>query len=234
MSSQFWINDPSIILNKEYIFNIWPTPKMCFEEKLNSITRLVIILTAFGFLITMNTKFIVIGTITIIIIAFLYFYKIDKINKDTMNEGFSSMGQQKIDKNSLGEFLKEEFKEGNSKNPFSNVLLTEISDDPQRKSSPPSFNPTVDEDIIKNTKKMVQDLNPGIKNTDEQLFGSLIDNFDLEQSMRPFYSTPNTKIANDMNAFAEWLYHDLKYTAKESTPEGAIARTADAYRYTLY
>jgi hypothetical protein len=234
MSSQFWINDPSVILNKEYIFNIWPQNKMCFEEKLNSITRLVIILTFLGFLITMNVKFIITGIITIIITALLYFYKIDKINKDTMNEGFGVMGKQIIDKNNLDDFLKEEFKEGNSKNPFSNVLLTEITDDPYRNSSPPSFNPTVDEDIMKNTKKMVQDLNPGIKNTNEQLFGSLIDNFDLEQSMRPFYSTPNTKIANDMNAFAEWLYHDLKYSAKESTPEGAIARTADSYRYTLY
>jgi hypothetical protein len=50
----------------------------------------------------------------------------------------------------LDNVLKSEFKEGNKKNPFSNVLLTQIGDNPERKSAPPSFNVDVDEDITKN------------------------------------------------------------------------------------
>jgi hypothetical protein len=171
--------------------------------------------------------------VTLFLISIVYFYK-----KDWIKEGFqiqNQLGGEQIELGSdnLEPFLETEFKEGNYKNPFSNLLLTEIMDDPERKSAPPSFNPIVDEDIIKNTKKMIQHLNPGIKNTDKQLFSSLTDNFDLDQSMRPFYSTPNTKVANDMNAFAKWLYHDFKFSSKESTAEGAMARTADAYRYIL-
>jgi hypothetical protein len=61
------------------------------------------------------------------------------------------------------------FKEGTKKNPFSNVLLTQITDEPNRKSAPPSFNVDVDEDITQNVKRSVQMMNPSIKNTNKQL-----------------------------------------------------------------
>ena len=35
------------------------------------------------------------------------------------------------------------------------------------------------------------------------------DNFGFEQSMRNFYSTPNTRVPNDQKAFAEYLYGDM-------------------------
>jgi hypothetical protein len=129
--------------------------------------------------------------------------------------------------------LNDEFKEGNKRNPFSNVLLTQINDDPERKSAPPSFNVDVDEDITKNIKKTVQMLNPGIKNTNKQLYGDLWENFQLDQSNRVFYSTPNTRVENDQGAFAQFLYNDLKYSGKESTAEGAIARVQDNWRWIM-
>jgi hypothetical protein len=131
--------------------------------------------------------------------------------------------------------LKSEFKEGNKKNPFSNVLLTQIGDNPERKSAPPAFNVDVDENITKNVKRSVQMMNPEIRNTDKQLYGDLWHNFTLDQSNRVFYSTANTRVEpGDQSAFAQYLYNDLKYSGKESTPEGAIARVQDNYRYTLY
>ena len=134
----------------------------------------------------------------------------------------------------LESVISNEFKDGNKTNPFSNVLLTDIMDDPNRKAAPPSFNPQVEEDITKNVKKAVQYMNPGIKNTNKQLYGDLWNNFELDQSNRLFYSTANTRVTNDQGAFAQFLYNDLKYSGKESTPEGAIARVQDNYRYILY
>ena len=162
-----------------------------------------------------------------------------------LNEGFSIQDNAKstmVDKRSgsyvnpvtLDSVLKSEFKEGTRKNPFSNVLLTQISDDPNRKSAPPSFNVDVDEDITKNVKRAVQMMNPDIKNTNKQLYGDLWQEFELDQSNRAFFSTANTRVENDQSAFSQYLYSDLKYSAKESTPEGAIARVQDSYRYTLY
>jgi hypothetical protein len=125
--------------------------------------------------------------------------------------------------------------EGTKKNPFSNVLLTQINDDPERKSAPPSFNVDVDEDITKNVKRSVQMMNPGIKGTNKQLYGDLWQNFELDQSNRIFYSTANTRIEpGDQGALGQFLYNNLKYSGKESTAEGAIARVQDNYRYTLY
>lgn len=70
-------------------------------------------------------------------------------------------------------------------------------------------------------------VNPGIKCSNKQLFNNLHDNFDLDQSIRVFNATPNSRVGNDQISFAKWLYSDMKYTAKENTPEGAIARYLD-------
>jgi hypothetical protein len=130
--------------------------------------------------------------------------------------------------------LRTEFKEGNKKNPFSNVLLTQINDEPERKAAPPAFNVDCDEDITKNVKRAVQMMNPGIKNTNKQLFGDLWQQFQLDQSNRVFYSTPNTRITPDTGAYAEYLYNNMKYSGKLSTPEGAFSRVQNNYRYILY
>jgi hypothetical protein len=93
----------------------------------------------------------------------------------------------------------------------------------------------VDENITKNVKKSVQMMNPDIKNTNNQLYGDLWQNFELDQSNRVFFSTPNSRVEpGDQTALGQYLYNNLKYSAKESTPEGAIARVQDSYRYTLY
>ena len=72
MTTPFWSNEPSIIFNKNYIFNLWPTPKMSFEEKMNAITRMVLLLSLLAFLFTRSWTFIMIGIVTITIIYFMH------------------------------------------------------------------------------------------------------------------------------------------------------------------
>jgi hypothetical protein len=246
MTIQFWLNEPTILFNKYYIFELWPSTYMCYEQKLNAITRLIILSTILGYILTNSTRLLVVGILTLGLIFLLFTIKKKKITKNIIDEGFELKGDKVVglyennDSNfttnpiTLEKVLKTEFKEGNKLNPFSNVLLTQITDDPERKSAPPAFNPDVEDDITKNVKKAVQFMNPGIKNTNKQLYSSIWDDFELTQSNRAFYSTPNTRIENDQGAFAQFLYNDLKYSGKESTPEGAIARVQDSYRYTLY
>jgi hypothetical protein len=217
---------------------------MCYEQKLNAITRLIILLTILGYILIMSKRVLAVGVITLLVIFILYNMRKQKLTKD-MLENFEVQGNEVtgmfdnkpksfVNPVTLDAVLRTEFKEGNKKNPFSNVLLTQINDDPNRKAAPPSFNVDVDEDITKNVKRAVQMMNPGIKNTNKQLFGDLWQQFELDQSNRVFYSTPNTRVANDQGAYAQYLYNDLKFSGKESTPEGAIARVQDNYRYTLY
>jgi hypothetical protein len=218
---------------------------MCYEQKLNSITRLVILITILGYISTMSERILLVGGLTLAVIFVLFNMRKQKITKEMLNEGFKVQSNEvtgMFDKNpasyvnpvTLDSILKSEFKEGNKKNPFSNVLLTQIGDDPERKSAPPSFNVDVDEDITKNVKRSVQMMNPSIKNTNKQLFGDLYQEFELDQSNRAFFSTANTRIQpGDQASFGQFLYGTMP-SAKESTPDGAFARIQDNYRYTLY
>jgi len=238
MTSTFWINEPSILFNKDYILQLWPSSKMSYEEKLNTISRLVIILSILGFLLTMNKSILLIGVLTLIVIFAMYKIRKQKVTKDMFDgskEGFSGIdvkNQQEtiINPDTLKNYLKSEFMPVNKKNPLGNVLLTEIMDNPTRKPAPPSFNTEVYEDINVSTKKMVQSLNPGIKNTNKQLYGDLGEQFEFDQSQWSFYSTPNTKIPNDQGAFADYLYGDMP-----SCRDGnAFACVQDNIRYNLY
>ena len=239
MTIKFWSNNPSVLFNKEHILELWPTMDMCYEQKLNSITRLIIFITFLGYILTMSERILIVGALSLAVIFVLFNMRKQKITKDMFNEGFDVGTFHKkrdayINPITLDSVLKTEFKEGTKKNPFSNVLLTQIKDDPERKSAPPAFNVDVDEDISKNVKRSVQMMNPGIKNTNKQLFGDLYQEFELDNSNRAFFSTANTRIENDQSAYAEFLYNDMKYSGKESTPEGAFARVQDNPRYNLY
>ena len=231
----FWYDDPSILLKKDNIFELWPTPTMNYNQKLNAITRLIIIVTIAGFIITMSYRLLFIGGITIFAI-FILFTMNNKLTKETfINNDIIPEEKPKyiVNPETLDSVLKTEFKEGNKKNPFSNVLLTQIEDESDRKPAPPAFNVDVEEDITTNVKKAVQHMNPGIKNTDKQLYGDLWENFQLDQSNRVFNSTPNTRVTNDQTAYAKYLYGTMP-SAKGSTMEDNLQREKDNYRYTLY
>ena len=232
MVSVFWLNDPSILLNKEYILQLWPTSSMSFDENLNAISRVIILLSILGFFITNSINIIIIGVITLIIIVILYNTRKPKlVRMEGFNNNTNDLDSTIIDSpKTLQKFLNNEFVKTSKKNPLSNVLLTDIGDNPTRKAAPPSFNLQVYEDINDNTKKMIQSLNPGIKNTNKQLFGDLGEKFEFDQSMSRFYSTPNTKITNDQGAFADYLYGDMP-SCRNGDP---FACVQDNLRYNLY
>jgi len=269
---QFWINEPTILFDKKYIFDLYPTSSMCYEQQMNSVSRLIILITILGFMFTGSWKVILSGVASLALICVLYTRKflkpsasgsganigaksaskktegfqeysnsanadiptVSELNKQDVSEDEITVKPYNDDKTvspiSLDAFVKSEYQMGSKKNPFANVLLTDIMDDPKRKPAPPSFHPDILEDITKATKRTVQMLNPGIKNTNDQLFGSMTDKFYLDQSNRLFFSTANTKVVNDQGAFADFLYGDMP-----SCRDGdAMACVQDNYRYTLY
>ena len=234
MTTPFWFNDPIILFNKESILEIWPTQKMSFESKLNSISRLVIFMSLLGFIFTRNSNLIIIGIVTLAIIFTLY-----KLRKQTIiKEGFSvnpsmqpsalSPAPMTTNPVTLESVLRSEFHPTTKKNPFGNVLLTDIADNPNRKAAAPSFNPDVYDDITSSVKKQTQMLNPGIINTNKQLYGDLYDSYTLDNSMMRFYSTANSRVENDQGAYAKYLFGNMP-SGKSSGPDGALARVQDNY-----
>ena len=236
MTTPFWFNDPIILFNQESILQIWPTQQMNFESKLNAISRLVIFMSLLGFIFTRNLNLIIIGIVTLAIIFTLY--KLRKQSIVKFKEGFSvnpsiqpSASHMTTNPVTLESVLRSEFHPTTKKNPFGNVLLTDIADNPNRKAAAPSFNPDVYDDITSSVKKQTQMLNPGIINTNKQLYGDLYDSYTLDNSMMRFYSTANSRVANDQNAYAMYLFGNMP-SGKSSGPDGALARTQDNYRYT--
>ena len=239
MTTPFWFNDPIILFNKESILEIWPTQQMSFEAKLNAISRLVIFMSLLGFIFTRNFKLIIIGIVTLAIIFTLY--KLRKQSIVKFKEGFSvnssiqpsalSPAPMTTNPVTLESVLRSEFHPTTKKNPFGNVLLTDIADDPNRKAAAPSFNPDVYDEITSSVKKQTQMLNPDIINTNKQLYGDLYDSYTLDNSMMRFYSTANSRITNDQNAYAMYLFGNMP-SGKSSGPDGALSRIQDNFRYT--
>jgi hypothetical protein len=207
-STNIWLNDPSVLFKKGQINQLWPKEKMSQNEKINAITRLVIILTILGFLITQAYNFFFTGLITLGVIALLYYareYKKDEPSDE--KEGFTNP--------KVYEALKSNFTNPTNKNPFMNVLLPEIKDDPKRKMAAPAYNPAVEKKINKDTENFVVsnfDNDPDIK---KKLFSTLGDSFEFEDfGQYNFYATANTRVPNDQKSFADFCYGGM-ISAKE-------------------
>ena len=142
-------------------------------------------------------------TLGIIIAMYYHFATKNRLNKPKKNiqEGFTNPKEFKA--------LENNFTKPTMKNPLMNVSLPEISDDPQRKSAAPAFNPIVEKEINASTKRQIRAMHKDQPDIDEKLFKDLGDNFNFEQSMRPFYATPNTQVPNDQKSFAEFCYGNM-------------------------
>ena len=216
MNTEFWLYNPLVLFNKNSLTELWPNHNMNLNEKLNSITRLVIVLSILGYLITNNVNMIVTGILTISSISILQYIQHNKILKNNIqNEGFDNLNLFNNKKN---------YTNPTKKNPLMNVLLPEINDNPNRNAALPAFNPIVENNINNKTKEMVVDKFNNNKNIDKRLFKDLGDNFEFDMSMRQWYSTPNTKVMNDQKEFAEFCYGDM-ISCKEGN-EFACTRNA--------
>lgn len=240
MTTPFWYNQPLILFDKKGLLQFWPVQKMDPEEKCNAITRLVVVLTLGGFCITRKPSLLIIGAITLAIIVITYLtmkkkYVNSLVKNKNNKEGFGSGSAaltQSIDKKKLSaNFVGDTFRATTQKNPFGNVLVADIMDDPDRKSAAPAFGCETSQNIDSAVKKQIQMLNPTIKNTNQQLFGTLKGDYDLDKSLMRFNSNANTRVCNDQDAYAKFLYGDM-HSSKQSDAEGAAMRVKNNMRYT--
>ena len=148
MQPVFWLKNPLILIDKNHITQLWPEKNMQLEDKLNAMTRFILVLTILGFIFTNSTKVIISGVVTLAVIIMLYFSKSNnkKITLDDLKrEGFTNR--------EVYENLKPNFTTPTSNNPMMNVLVNEYGENPQRKQAAPSFNQEVTEDINEAVKK---------------------------------------------------------------------------------
>ena len=216
--TQFWINQPSVLLDKNDMTDLWPMPLMSVEQKLNAITRLVLLLTILGFLITNNINIIFTGFITLAIFVMLYKtqYNLNTSASSASSDANAESGDKKegFVNSQMYNALKPHLTTPTIQNPMMNVLLPEISYNPTRDEAAPSYNSEVEKEINHSTEGNVV-LNFEPRNLTEaeklrkKLFADLGDKYEFDDSMRMFYTNPNTTIPNDQKGFAEFCFGDM-------------------------
>lgn len=215
--TQFWINQPSVLLDKNDMTDLWPMPLMSVEQKLNAITRLVLLLTILGFLITNNINIIFTGFITLAIFVMLYKtqYNLNTSSASGADTKSGSSDKKEGFVNSqMYNALKPHLTTPTIQNPMMNVLLPEISYNPTRDEAAPSYNSEVEKEINHSTEGNVV-LNFEPRNLTEaeklrkKLFADLGDKYEFDDSMRMFYTNPSTTIPNDQKGFAEFCFGDM-------------------------
>jgi len=202
----FWIDDPTILLNSKYIFNIIPNENQTINNNLNALSRFIILITFFGYITLKHYMILILGFIILGIIVIFYSYK----------EGYVNHGYQDYKHTKITDYL-------SNINPLGNTLMSDYKYNPTKKESiekmplsadksygkTPSYetqyNSTVEDNINNKTKEFIYENNKN-NNKIKELFKDEGDNMAFEHQMRQFHTTPNTTIPNDQSSFLTYCY----------------------------
>lgn len=214
----FWSKNPNIIFDKDHILEFFPTEEMSFNQKLNAITRVVLLMTLGTFAYTQSTQILLVGAVSLFFIFMLHQYR----NADGKGEGFEMspvlsgkdpitgvIDPTKMLVDASRAPMDSVFQAPSANNPLGNVLVTDYLYNPKRKPAPPAYNESVSANITQKAKEMVIANNPNNLDIADKLFKDLGDQYIFEQSLQPFYSTASTTIPNDQEAFSEFCYGSM-------------------------
>ena len=190
INTPFWFKNPSILYEKDSIFEFFPSKKFNLIRKLNAVVRLSIIYTLIMVLCTKHINYLLIPLITSAITWFIWNRQRDTHTDNVMDEAMSNQIDDLVKINDLETECRVPTKE----NPFMNPGINEFSNDEYRQpKSCPSYN------------------NVGVQNRVEELFNEDLyrdvkDIFGKNNSQRQFYTVPGNQVPNDQGSFAQWCY----------------------------
>lgn len=201
-----WINNPTVLLDKNTLFEIWPTQQMCYERKINAMSRLIIFLTILGFILTRSMKIVVVGFITLFVIYLFYYQNWYKYNKNS-KEGFG-------------------FGDGSSADyiPMVNVNTAESNDsdnDTNTKSntnSIPNSNPNNSSEDGTPLKEFVKDNYQRSTKTNplgNVLLTDIMDNPDRLSASPSFNPSVSSDIRNNVKKMVQMLNPGIKCSDKQ-------------------
>lgn len=206
----FWGSNPNIILQSDYVTELFPVESMIYEQKLNAITRGILLISIVSFALTRNFRIIVVSILTILSIYLLQLHQ-ERENdkkKKVVEEKFVNPADDVLKSKSI---LRDAsvFDTPDSSNPFGNTLVTDYQYNPNKKPAPPAFNESVNEKILAQAKTLVKELNPDQPDISDKLFKDLGEQYVFEQSLRQFTSNPSTTVMNDQTGFADFCYGSM-------------------------
>lgn len=223
MEVPFWYNDPLILINYNYIFEIIPFKNYSYNRKLNAIMRFTIIYSIIVYIINNNSSIFCLPFITLLITLYLYRYPINikknKVKNKTL-EGFMNENNKNrknleelensnifIDCNNIDENI---YRKPTLDNPMMNLNLI---------TGTPNNSPEWFQEGIEKRKNSNPDLLRAIPTFDNICVADMVnekldyglyrdpnDIWGTRNSNRQFYTMPNTTIDNHKVDLGKWLY----------------------------
>jgi hypothetical protein len=178
MSEQFWFKDPSVLFSAETWSRFVPTKEMTTAEALNSVVRFATYFSVLMFAATGVGAYVL--AIPVMMVATILLYRIFP-NGKTIESFIAKMADP------------ENYTMPSAANPFMNVLLTEIQDNPDRGDAAPTSRSDVKKAIYKAFQQT------------SDLYMDTTDVFDQAQAMRTFHTIQSAKVPNDQEEFLKWL-----------------------------
>ena len=199
ITTTFWFNEPSILYEKQYLFEIFPFKRFDMIRKLNAIMRLFIIYSIIMYVIKRDNRYLIVPIIIGIITYFIWTRQKDtkshEIIKSSVNDGLSDL--MKLND------LETECTVPTKENPFMNPSFFDYGNNKEKTKSCPSYN------NVGMQRRIDEFFN-------EDLYRDVNDVFDKNNGKRQFYTVPGSNVPNDQGSFSQWLY-GTPSTCKEGT-----------------
>jgi hypothetical protein len=210
-TTKFWIHDIKELFPSDFMTKLIPRPEMTSQEKLNAITRIVVLMTVLGYVITRNSNFLLTGIVTVLAIVVLNHIQNDRENA-THVEGLATMEALKAARDRTNDPA--HYTQPTPENPAMNVMPADVYDNPTRPPAAQSSNPEIANKMAMAVKDLAvrgrrennQDEDAKL---DPRLYQDMEDERVFDHSMRSFQPTANTQIPNDQGKFADFLYGDM-------------------------
>lgn len=191
MPEQIWFKNPTVLFDRDTWNKFVPTKEMTTAEALNSVVRFSTYFSLILFLATGVGGYIM--AIPIVMISTILLYNL--FPNGTTIESFVAKQESKAPQYTMP----------SKENPFMNVLLTDIQDNPDREDAAPT-----------NRRDVKTEIHKSFQNTSE-IYMDTTDLFDQTQAMRTFHTLQSAKVPNDLDGFKKWLAKGLDAPDHSST-----------------
>lgn len=179
MTEQIWFKDPAILFSQTTWNRFVPTADMTTAESLNAVVRFTVYFSVLLFLSTgINAYILCIPAVMVLSIGLYTLFP-----NGTRIEPFTVRAAKPSGKYTMP----------TAQNPFMNVLLPEINDNPNREDAAPN-----------NRKDVKKSIEENFKHTND-VFMDTTDVFDQTQAMRTFHTLQSAKVPNDQDGFLRWM-----------------------------
>jgi hypothetical protein len=189
---KIWYKNFDVLFQKDRLTEFIPVNLQTIEEKMNAIVRFGLYISILLALYKRDKQKLLIFPIFLLLTFLIY------KNYTKTTENFEKTEQKPV-KPTLN-------------NPMMNTLMTDYVDNPNKKQAPKYFMDTKEAESLRNDIK---------EKLNHDLYLGIDDVYEKNNSQRQFYTTPNTTIPSDQDAYLKFMYPNMS-SCKSNTQECKI------------